>query len=82
MRTDGHVRAEDRAGWRDLTPLMRPRSIVILKVGRSEVARQTALAHSASVVGSAKVVEAALRQHGIIQVASLNELMKTLVLLR
>ncbi len=59
----------------------RGKPIVILKVGTSEVARQTALAHTASVVGSSEVVEAALRQHGIIQVSSLNELIETLVLL-
>ena len=55
--------------------------IVILKVGRSEVARTAALAHTASVVGSAQVAEAALRKAGLIQVPSLNDLLETLALL-
>jgi acetyltransferase len=55
--------------------------IVILKVGRSEVARTAAMAHTASVVGSAEVAEAALRKAGLIQVRSLNDLLETLALL-
>jgi acetyltransferase len=55
--------------------------IVVLKVGHSEVARSAALAHTASVVGSAEVVEAALRKSGLIQVRTLNDLLETLALL-
>jgi acetyltransferase len=55
--------------------------IVALKVGRSENARQATLAHTGSLAGTPEIVEALLRQLGIVQVTSLNEMLDTLTLL-
>jgi acetyltransferase len=55
--------------------------IIVLKVGRSEVARRAALAHTGSLVGAAEAAEAVLRRAGIVQVRSLNEFMETIALL-
>ena len=55
--------------------------IVALKVGRSENARQAMLAHTGSLAGTPEIIEAALRQSGIVQVGSLNEMIDTLTLL-
>ncbi len=55
--------------------------LVVLKVGRSDGARQAMLAHTGSLAGTPEIIEAALRQSGIVQVASLNEMLDTLTLL-
>jgi acyl-CoA synthetase (NDP forming) len=55
--------------------------IVALKVGRSENARQAMLAHTGSLAGTPEIIEAVLRQSGIIQVTTLNEMIDTLTLL-
>ncbi len=55
--------------------------IVVLKVGRSEVARRAALAHTGSLVGTAEAAEAVFRRAAIVQVRSLNEFMETIALL-
>jgi acetate---CoA ligase (ADP-forming) len=55
--------------------------VVVLKVGRSEGGRQAMLAHTGSLAGTPEIIEAALRQSGIVQVASLNEMLDTLTLL-
>ena len=55
--------------------------IVVLKVGRSENARQAMLAHTGSLAGTPEIIEAMLRQSGIVQVSSLNEMIDTLTLL-
>jgi acetyltransferase len=59
----------------------RKKPIVALKVGRSEGARQAMLAHTGSLAGTPEIIEALLRQSGIVQVATLNEMMDTLTLL-
>jgi acyl-CoA synthetase (NDP forming) len=59
----------------------RRKPIVVLKVGRSENARQAMLAHTGSLAGTPEIIEALLRQSGIIQVTSLNEMLDTLALL-
>jgi acetyltransferase len=59
----------------------RRKPIVVLKVGRSENARQAMLAHTGSLAGTPEIIEAELRQSGIVQVASLNEMIDTLTLL-
>ena len=59
----------------------RRKPIVALKVGRSENARQAMLAHTGSLAGTPEIIEAVLRQSGILQVASLNEMLDTLALL-
>jgi acetyltransferase len=58
----------------------RRKPIVALKVGRSENARQAMLAHTGSLAGTPEIIEAALRQSGIVQVGSLNEMIDTLTL--
>jgi acetate---CoA ligase (ADP-forming) len=55
--------------------------IVVLKVGRSENARQAMLAHTGSLAGTPEIIEAVLRQGGIVQVSSINEMIDTLALL-
>ena len=59
----------------------RGKPIVALKVGRSENARQAMLAHTGSLAGTPEIIEATLRQSGILQVTSLNEMLDTLALL-
>jgi acetate---CoA ligase (ADP-forming) len=55
--------------------------IVALKVGRSPGGQQAALAHTGAVAGDDAVVDAALRQLGVIRVRSLEELLATAGLL-
>src|SRR5262249_10899921 len=55
--------------------------IVALKVGRSENARQAMLAHTGSLAGTPEIVDAVLKQSGIVQVATLNEMIDTLALM-
>lgn len=55
--------------------------IVVLKVGRSENARQAMLAHTGSLAGTPEIIEATLRQSGVVQVSSINEMIDTLALL-
>lgn len=55
--------------------------VVALKVGRSPAGQRTALAHTGAVAGDDAVVDAALRQLGIIRVRSLEELLVTAELL-
>jgi len=59
----------------------RGKPIVALKVGRSENARQAMLAHTGSLAGTPEIIEAALRQSGIVQVTTLNEMMDTLAVM-
>jgi acetate---CoA ligase (ADP-forming) len=51
--------------------------IVVLKVGRSAAGQQAALAHTGAIVGDEAVVRAALRQAGVIQVTSLEDMLVT-----
>jgi acetate---CoA ligase (ADP-forming) len=59
----------------------RRKPVVVLKVGRSENARQAMLAHTGSLAGTPEIVAALLRQSGLVQVASLNEMLDTVTLL-
>src|SRR5262245_5813312 len=59
----------------------RRKPIVALKVGHSENARLAMLAHTGSLAGAPEIVDTVLRQCGIVQVASLNEMMDTLALM-
>jgi acyl-CoA synthetase (NDP forming) len=55
--------------------------IVALKVGRSAAGQQAALAHTGAIVGDVAVTRAALRQCGVVQVDSLEDLLTTAGLL-
>jgi acetate---CoA ligase (ADP-forming) len=58
----------------------RGKPIVVLKLGRSEGARRAARAHTGSLVGSDRVVEAVFRRHGIQRVHSVDEMFETLAI--
>jgi len=55
--------------------------IVVLKTGSSPAGQVAALAHTGSIVGDDAVVDAALRQLGVIRVTSIEELLGTAGLL-
>jgi acyl-CoA synthetase (NDP forming) len=50
--------------------------ILLVKVGRSEVARQAVQAHTGSLAGSDAVVDAVLRRLGVMRLDSLDELLE------
>jgi acyl-CoA synthetase (NDP forming) len=62
--------------------LAKGKPIVVLKVGRSEAGARVAKAHTGSLVGDDAVVDAALKQHGVIRVNSLEDLCMTAGLLQ
>lgn len=49
--------------------------MVILKAGRSEIAAQAAMSHTASVVGAIDVFDAVCRQYGVIVARSMEEML-------
>ena len=55
--------------------------LVVLKVGRGEATSRSVAAHTGSLAGADAVVEAAFRQHGVVRVRSLEELVETCALL-
>lgn len=55
--------------------------IVAMKVGRSATGARVAKAHTGSLVGNDAVVEAVFRQHGIVRVNSLEDLVTTAAVL-
>jgi acetyltransferase len=55
--------------------------IVILKVGRSEAGRKSAQAHTGSLAGADRVIDAVLAQYGVARVNSLEELVETTAIL-
>jgi len=56
-------------------------TVVVLKVGQSENAREAMLTHTGSLAGAPEIAAAVLRQAGFIPVASLNEMLDALALL-
>lgn len=54
--------------------------VVVLKLGRSEIGQKFAISHSGAISGSAAVYEAVLRQHNVVQVRTLDELLDTVEL--
>jgi acyl-CoA synthetase (NDP forming) len=71
---DGFIRAAEAAA-----KLGKP--VVCLKLGRSEGGQRAALAHTASLAGSADATRAVLRQVGVRQVRDLDELLEAMTLL-
>jgi acetyltransferase len=57
----------------------RNKPIVMLKIGRSEAGRKSALAHTGSLVGSDGIADAVMRQYGINRVYNLDQLNEALV---
>ncbi|MFK4492247.1 acetate--CoA ligase family protein [Bradyrhizobium sp. USDA 336] len=55
--------------------------IVMIKIGRSEKARQAALAHTGSLVGSDVAIDAVLKRLGVIRVDTVDDLIETAVAL-
>jgi acetate---CoA ligase (ADP-forming) len=53
------------------------RWIVVLKVGRSEPGRAAAATHTAALAGDDVVIDDVLRQHGIVRVDDVDELVQT-----
>src|SRR5207248_1802997 len=51
--------------------------LVVLKVGRGEVTARSVAAHTGSLAGADAVVDAAFRQHGVVRVRTLEELIST-----
>ena len=50
---------------------------VVLKVGRSDIARRATVAHTGALAGSDEVYDALFRKHGVIRVHDLDELIQT-----
>jgi acyl-CoA synthetase (NDP forming) len=55
--------------------------LVIVKVGRTEQGHSTALSHTAHLAGSDEICSGVFRQHGVIRVDALDELLHTSALL-
>src|SRR5215472_5286302 len=55
--------------------------LVVYKVGGGEVTSRSVAAHTGSLAGADEVVDAAFRQHGIVRVTSLEEMVETCALL-
>jgi acyl-CoA synthetase (NDP forming) len=55
--------------------------ILVVKVGRSEIARKTVQAHTGSLAGSDRVVDAAFHRLGVMRLDTLDELMEAAELL-
>jgi acyl-CoA synthetase (NDP forming) len=51
--------------------------IIILKVGRSEMAQRAAVTHTGALAGSDAVYDAVFRKYGVIRVDDLNEMLET-----
>jgi acetyltransferase len=52
--------------------------VVVLKVGRSVLARSSARSHTGSIAGSPEILDSMLRRYGILQVGDLDELSEVL----
>jgi acetyltransferase len=55
--------------------------IVLLKIGRSELSKRAALAHTGALVGADKAIDAWLRKIGVARVKDLDELIEASILL-
>ncbi len=59
----------------------RRKPIVMLKVGRSEAGQRSARAHTGSLAGADRVIDATLAKYGVARVNSLDELTETVAIL-
>jgi acetate---CoA ligase (ADP-forming) len=57
------------------------KTVVCLKVGRSEAAARAALSHTGALVGSGRAFSAVLRRYGAVEVEDFHELVETLEVL-
>jgi acyl-CoA synthetase (NDP forming) len=57
------------------------KAVVVLKGGRGQAGSRATLSHTGSLAGSAEIWRAALKQHGAIQVSSMEELVDVIVAL-
>ena len=73
-RPDAFVAALERCALADKT-------VVCLKVGRSEAGARAALTHTGALVGSSRAFSAVLRRYGAVEVDDFHELVETLELL-
>ncbi|SNT58560.1 Acyl-CoA synthetase (NDP forming) [Actinomadura meyerae] len=73
----------DAGGFVDLArrALSAGKPVVVLKVGRSDAGRASALAHTGAVAGDDAVTDAVFRRSGVVRVRSLEELLVTADLL-
>ena len=55
-------------------------TVIMVKAGRSAKARKAALTHTASIAGDDRLVDAFLARHGVIRVASIEEMARTATL--
>lgn len=54
----------------------RGRSLVVLKIGRSQAGRSATATHTAALAADDAVVDGVLRQHGVVRVADVDELVQ------
>lgn len=76
MYLEGYPRAREL--MTTLGRITRKKPVVVLKVGRTEQGATAAHSHTGSLAGADRIYDAAFRQHGVIRVGSLEELMDTL----
>jgi acyl-CoA synthetase (NDP forming) len=75
------IRAPDRFLAVADRALAAGKPLVVYKVGGGEVGSRSIAAHTGSLAGADAVVDAAFRQHGVVRVNSLEELVETCALL-
>jgi acetyltransferase len=64
---EGFEPGEGRQVWELMRRLPHPKPVVVLKPGETDSGRRAALSHTGALAGQHRVVEAALRQCGILQ---------------
>ncbi len=70
---EGFAPDEGRALWELMRTHPSPKPMVVVKPGATESGRRAALSHTGALAGEHRVVEAAFRQCGVIQVAETDD---------